>query len=114
MSTTRSCLFLSGFLTLFALGAGQPAEMLWQKLAPFAQPPTEFANKLGPYKSPLQFADGSVAKTPADWSRRRAEILKMWHERLGPWPAKVEKPVVKKLETVERDGYTEHRVQVQA
>jgi len=90
------------------------ADALWTKLEPFAQPPAEFAGKLGPYKSPLEFADGAVAKTPADWARRRAEIKKVWHQRLGAWPPLVERPVVKKLETVERDGYTEHRVQVQA
>ncbi|MCS7047321.1 MAG: hypothetical protein NZO58_13260, partial [Gemmataceae bacterium] len=89
-------------------------ERLWQKLAPFTQPPPEFAGKFGPYQSPLKFADGSVVKTPADWKRRRAEIFKTWTERLGPWPPLSAKPVVKKLETVERDGYTEHRVQVQA
>ncbi len=102
-------------LAVVALGAQQPAspEALWKKLAPFTQPPEEFAGKFGPYQSPLQFADGTMAKTPVDWTKRRAEILKTWHERLGPWPPLVERPVLKKLESVERDGYTEHRVQVQ-
>jgi dienelactone hydrolase len=96
--------------------AQQPdaADALWKKLAPYSQPPEEFAGKLGTYRSPLQFADGSIAKTPADWARRRDEISKTWHKRLGAWPALVEKPVLKKLATVERDGYTEIKVQVQA
>ena len=110
----RAVRTLLPMLALLTLGAGRSAEDLWQKLAPFAQPPAEFAGKLGPYQSPLQFADGTLAKTPADWKRRRAEILNTWQQRLGPWPPMVEKPIVKKLETVERDGYTEHRVQVQA
>jgi gamma-glutamyltranspeptidase/glutathione hydrolase len=99
-----------------AVSARQPAsrEALWQKLEPFARPPAEFAGKVGSYRSPLQFADGSIAKTPADWQRRRAEILATWHKRLGAWPPKVERPAIKKLESVERDGYTEHKVQVQA
>ena len=109
---------LTGLLpaALVASGADEPAsaKALWSKLEPFAQPPAEFAGKLGPYKSPLEFADGSLAKSPADWMRRRAEILKTWQQRLGAWPPLVKSPVVKKLETVERDGYTEHRVQVQA
>src|SRR5207244_2953652 len=113
----RVCWLLTGFLPLAAvsLGAAQPAtpEALWKTLEPFAQPPAEFAGKFGPYQSPLKFADGSIAKTPADWTRRRAEILKTWHERLGPWPPLVERPAVKRLESVKRDGYTEHRVQVQ-
>ena len=112
-----SAFLLAGFLpAVVAVGADEPAsaDALWKKLEPHAQPPAEFAGKFGPYKSPLEFADGSLAKTPADWAKRRAEILKTWHERLGPWPPLVKNPVVKKLETVERDGYTEHRVQVQA
>ena len=108
---------LAAFLlaNLSAGAAQQPtsAEAVWKKLEPFAQPPEEFAGKLGTYRSPLKFADGSVVKSKADWPRRREEILTTWHKRLGPWPALVEKPTIKKLVTVEREGYTEHKVQVQ-
>src|SRR5215216_469799 len=62
-------------------------EALWRKLEPYVQPPAEFAGQLGPYRSPLVFADGTVVKTPEDWARRRKEILALWHQRLGPWPA---------------------------
>src|SRR5262249_50752823 len=89
-------------------------ETLWKKLEPFAKPPAEFAGKFGTYRSPLQFADGTVAKTAADWARRREEILKIWHKRLGPWPPLVERPVIKKLQQGERDGYSEYKVQVRA
>src|SRR5712691_6897868 len=90
-----------------------PSEALGKKLAPFAQPPEEFAGKLGSYRSPLKFADGTVVQLAADWARRREEIRKTWHKRLGPWPPLVEQPVMKKLEKIERDGYTEYQVQVQ-
>ncbi|MCI0360368.1 MAG: S9 family peptidase [Planctomycetaceae bacterium] len=86
---------------------------LGQKLSPYYQPPAEFAGKLGTYRSPLKFADGSVAKTPEDWAKRRAEILKIWHERLGPWPPLIEKPKVEQLSVEEREGHLELRVQVQ-
>jgi dienelactone hydrolase len=103
----------------FATGAvagdePRPSETLWKKLAPFAQPPEEFAGKLGTYRSPLKFADGELVKTPVDWKCRREQILTTWHKRLGPWPPLVDKPAVKKLEKVERDGYTETKVQIQA
>jgi dienelactone hydrolase len=103
-------------LAVVAIGADQPASpaALWKKLEPFTQPPAEFAGKFGTYQSPLKFADGSLAKTPADWTRRRAEILKTWHQRLGAWPPLVERPTIKRLETVEKEGYAQHRVQVQA
>src|SRR5262249_37660968 len=106
-------------LALVSLRAPQAAaqqaarDAPWKKLEPFPEPPAEFADKFGSYPSPLKFADGAVAKTPADWTRRRAEILKTWHERLGTWPPLVERPIVKRLESVEREGYTEHRVSVQ-
>jgi dienelactone hydrolase len=109
---------LAAFLPVLGItvAAGQPAspEALWKKLEPFAQPPPEFAGKFGSYRSPLSFADGSRAKTPADWTRRRAEILKTWHRRLGPWPPLVTRPAIQKLAKVERDGYTEYQVRVQA
>jgi len=106
---------LAALLPAAAAGADQPAspEALWKKLAPFAQPPEEYAGKLGSFRSPLQLADGPIAKTAAEWARRREEIHKTWHKRLGSWPPLVDRPVLKKLEKVERDGYTEYKVQVQ-
>lgn len=110
-------LFTSAFCFLtsaFAIAA-EPTqvEKLWGELQPFTQPPVEFAGKLGDYRSPLLFNDGSTAKTPADWQRRRAEILTKWHERLGPWPPLLERPEVKKQEPVAKEGYTQQKIRVQ-
>ncbi len=106
---------LAAVLPTAAISADQPVspEALWKKLEPFAQPTEEFAGKFGPYRSPLKFADGSNVKTAEDWARRRDEIQGTWHKRLGAWPPLVERPALKKLEKVERDGFTEHKVQVQ-
>src|SRR5687768_2805644 len=113
----RSSILLIAFLIGgFADGhAADPSarQDLWRTLEPYTQPPAEFAQDLGPYRSPLVFADGSSVKTPADWARRREEILALWHRRLGEWPPLVERPDVKRLETVARDGHTEHHVHVQ-
>src|SRR5947207_1433825 len=57
-----------------------------QRLAEFFRPPQEFAGDLGDYRSPLKFADGYAVRTAEDWQRRRGEILKTWHELMGPWP----------------------------
>ena len=92
------------------LSAAEPDQRhaeLEKQLAPFYEPPAEFAGKFGSYRSPLKFADGSAVKTPEDWTRRRAEILQAVARAAGAWPPLVEKPTVKRLETVERDGYTE-------
>jgi dienelactone hydrolase len=109
--TSAVCLLTSAL----ALAAEPSAEKekLWQQIEPFTKPPAEFAGKLGEYRSPLLLADGSRVETKEAWARRRAETLKQWHERLGPWPALLEKPTVKRFEAVEKEGYTQHRVNVQ-
>lgn len=86
---------------------------LRQRIEPFMHPPAEFAGKLGKYRSPLLFRDGHVVKTPDEWTRRRQEILETWHRRLGAWPPLVERPAVKKIESVQRDDFTQHHVHVQ-
>lgn len=75
-------------------------------------PPAEFAN-LGTYKSPIAFADGSPVKTPEDWARRRPELLKMWHDRMGAWPELVEKPRVEVLATEKRENFTQNKVRLE-
>jgi hypothetical protein len=97
-----------------AQAADSPSrEALWRQLEEYFQPRAEYAGKFGLYRSPLKFADGTVAKSPEDWARRRQEILAKWHRRLGPWPPLVERPEVKRLKSVQRDGYTQTHVHVQ-
>jgi hypothetical protein len=111
-----SVLPIIALYTAAHLMAEDPAaarDRLRRKLEPYAQPPAEFAGQFGSYRSPLKFDDGTIVQSPDDWARRRKEILAKWHQRLGPWPALIERPSVKILETVERDGYVEHHVQVQ-
>lgn len=107
-----------GFLAVLVfppmLGAApDDREALGRQLFASTQPPAEFAGQFGTYRSPLQFADGTKVQAPQDWKRRRQEILATWHRRLGSWPPLVERPAVKRLEAVERDGYVQHHVHVQ-
>lgn len=89
-------------------------ESLAKQLAPYYQPPPEFAGQLGRFRSPLLFADGSQVHTAADWQRRRKEIAEVWQKRLGTWPPLLEKPEVRRLETVEKEGYTQQHVHIQS
>lgn len=91
----------------------QRAASLQKKLEPYYQPPDEYRSKLGNYRSPLKFANGEAVRTPDDWQRRRRELQELWQQRLGAWPPLVERPTVKRLATEQRNGYTEHHVQVQ-
>lgn len=96
-----------------AAHASPAADELWRKIEPYVQAPPEWAGKLGDYRSPLQTSADTRVDPPEDWAKRRDQILETWHDRLGHWPALLERPDVKRLESTERDGYTEHHVQVQ-
>src|SRR5205814_1268579 len=82
------------------------------QLAPYFRPPAELADDLGNYRTPLKFADGHPVKNADDWRQRRQEILKTWHEFLGPWPALIEKPKVEYLEKERRDNLTQHHLRL--
>ncbi len=115
LNLLASVAFLALFAprTAWAAEAAQDRDVLRQRLERFFQPPAEFAGQFGPYRSPLRFADGAAVKTPEDWARRRQEILDTWHRRMGVWPPLVERPEVKRLESVECPGYVQHHVHVQ-
>jgi hypothetical protein len=83
------------------------------KLAPFFRPPAEFAADLGTYRSPLTFADGTPVRTPADWAKRRAEILKTWHGLMGEWPPLIDHPKVEYLAKERRENFTQHQVRIE-
>ena len=91
-----------------AAAAPLPAE-----LAPLFEPPNEYANQFGAFRSPLKFADGREVKTPADWAKRREEIRRRWHEVMGPWPALLEKPRLVIHEKTPRDNFTQCRIEVE-
>jgi hypothetical protein len=92
--------------------AGDPEDAA-KRLAPFFRPPPELAKDLGAYKSPLKFYDGSPVKSADDWPRRRQEILKTWHDIMGPWPDLIEKPKIEYLEKERRDRLTQHHLRLE-
>lgn len=103
---------LMGLGAASCLAAGPSAEEAWERIAPFFKAPAEFAGDPGPYKSPLIFDDGRPVKTPADWQKRRQEILAYWHKVMGRWPPIVRKPSVEVLETARRETFTQKKVRL--
>jgi hypothetical protein len=89
------------------MAAKRPA---WDEIALYFKPPKEWRGKFGEYRSPLIFKDGSKVKTPADWARRRAELLKDWQGLLGHWPALITKPKVQVLEEKRRENFRQLKV----
>jgi len=61
----------------------------------------------------LRFDDGALVETPADWQKRRAEILATWRRLTGPWPSLIEKPQVRCAEQTKRDNFVQHKVTVE-
>jgi hypothetical protein len=99
---------VSGTIT----NAAAPDEA-WTKIAPYFSPPAEFAGKLGDYRSPLTFEDGSLVRDAKDWPRRRAEILAKWNGLMGPWLELIARPRFEVQSSEVREGYTEHAVRVE-
>ena len=83
------------------------------RLAPFFRPPAELAGDKGSYRSPLKFADGRPVRNAEDWRKRRQEILKTWHDIMGPWPAPIEKPKIEYLERERRGNLTQHHIRLE-
>jgi len=82
----------------------------WDVIKPYFSTPQEWDGKLGEYRSPLKFNDGTDVKTAADWQRRRQELLQMWDRYLGKWPPLITKPQVEVLESKRRENFTQHKV----
>ena len=100
-----ACLFAT------SVTAAEPA--IPPELRTFFAPPSEFAGKFGSYASPLKFHDGRVVTSPAEWPARRAEILRTWHEQMGPWPELLARPKLEIVETEKRGDIAQHRVNLE-
>jgi len=87
-----------------------PAAELWKQIQNHFEPPTEFVEDFGLYRSPLIFNDGSDVRTRDDWKHRRAEILKQWTKLLGEWPPLITQPKVEILESKRREKFVQHQV----
>ena len=85
----------------------------WDTIAPYFQPPAEFKDKFGSYRSPLLFDDGRRVQSAADWPKRRREILDAWNALMGPWPPVIEKPKVDVLSKSRFEDFTQQRVRIE-
>lgn len=72
--------------------------------------PAAYKAQYGSYRSPLEFYDGRLVKTAADWQLRRAEILRAWHGKMGRWPAVDTVQKLQYLDSVKRENFMQYRV----
>ena len=79
-------------------------------LAQFFHPTPEISTGLGLASvRPSCLPMGAPVRTPADWQRRRAEILATWHNAMGPWPPLIEDPRVEVVNTTRRGNITQQQ-----
>ena len=85
-------------------------ESTWQKIAPFFASPDLFKREYGYYRSPLKFYNGREVKNPADWIKRRTEILDRWNGLMGKWPALITNQKLEYLDSIRKNGFTQYQV----
>ncbi len=107
MKTLKVLCFGACLLGASFLQAGESEELL-QRLQPYSQPPKEFAEDMGKYKSML-----AGVKTKDDWEKRKQEIRKSWNDALGHWPAILEQPKLEYLEKEMREKVLQHHVRIE-
>lgn len=99
---------------LFSLGLICPgvaqADDLPEALRSHFQPPPALVGDMAGYSSMLRFAEGTPVESPADWERRRREILNQWHGMMGSWPPAVTDHDVEVLESVRRENFAQHKI----
>lgn len=82
----------------------------WQELRRHFVVPDRWQGKMGDYRSPLHFEDGSVVQNSMDWQKRRQEIFAQWTERLGEWPELLKDQQLEILSEHVRENFVQHRV----
>jgi dienelactone hydrolase len=109
------CVIAAGLIAGFtAVASAQSAEApLPVAIAPYFTPPAAYAERFGDFRSPLQFDNGTVVKTAADWPRRREEIAKYWNGIMGPWPELLKRGTFEVLKNERRENFSQQRVKVE-
>ena len=98
---------------LLNFAMSSPSRSAWEGIAPYFQPPKEFADLLSTNRSPLRFSSGATVTNATDWPRRRAEILRNWHGLMGPWPPVLERPKLEVLSQTRRENFAQRRVRLE-
>lgn len=100
-------------LFLATVVPASPQGTAWDLIAPLFEVPDRFVGKLGPYRSPLIFPDGTPVRTAADWERRRQQLLSEWHELMGPWPPVLTNTRIEVLGESRRETFVQRRVRLE-
>lgn len=115
-SQTKAVLFIALLFAVVACGnahqkGGRTKNPIsWADIDTFFTPPPHLSNVFGDFRSPLKFYDGTEVSSPAQWPRRREEILSKWHEMMGHWPAFLTDQQLEIVHSERRENFTQHTV----
>lgn len=94
--------------------ASSTADVVPESMRSWFEPAADAGGRPDAYRSPLVRADGRRVTVAAEWPARRTEILRQWHEAMGPWPALLERPrTVLGARRDRGDGVVEHPIDVE-
>ncbi len=85
----------------------------WENIAAHFRPPRRYVEDLDEHRSPLTFDNGRPVTSAAQWRRRRREILRCWHQVMGPWPPLLRRPGIEFHSSRRRGNLREHTVLVE-
>jgi len=82
----------------------------WSVISSFFSPPDAYKDNFGTYHSPLKFYNGQQVKNPADWAKRRNEILSKWNDMMGDWPPFIGHQKMEIIEKEKIDNYVRYKI----
>lgn len=84
--------------------------LLPPNLAKYFEPPTEWKNRYGDYKSPLQYDDESMVTNKKQWIAKQKSLRNWWMQKLGAWPPLITTPTLTIQQTNDQGDHLEHKV----
>lgn len=82
----------------------------WNKIKPYFNPPKEFKDQYGNYRSPLLFYNGDTVKTKQDWQKRHTEIYHQWMSMMGDWPPLITNQKFEYLDSIKRENFIQYKI----
>ena len=83
---------------------------LWRKISTYFEPPSEYKNVYGNYRSPLLFYNGDTVKSKSDWEERKIEIRSKWMKLMGEWPPVMTSQQIEIIDSIHRENFTQYTV----
>ncbi|MEC9092584.1 MAG: sialidase [Planctomycetota bacterium] len=92
------------------VACSQAQEEAWSTIKKYFQPPDEFKDDFGRYRSPLNWSGNPPVKTAEQWRKRRHQIRSKWMQLLGEWPAPIRDQQLVVTKTRKRENFFQSTV----